>query len=235
MDGAFFHPAIFRFLDEEMARGIEYAIKVPMWKWLGLLPLIASRRRWTRVDAYVDGFETRLRIDKWHRTERVVIYRKRVSHESRKNFQLDLFSPDDGHYEYSAVATNKTLSIAALWHFMAGRGAHEKTYAELKRHFAFGAIPTNDRMANSAWQLISVLTMNVMRSFQIALGATPRGRTRKRTFDFVLQSMQTLRFELIHQPLRLVRPQGRTEFRFAVSPAARQRIQRAERRLQRAA
>ncbi len=90
-------------------------------------------------------------------------------------------------------------------------------------------------MANSAWQLISVLTMNVMRSFQIALGATPRGRTRKRTFDFVLQSMQTLRFELIHQPLRLVRPQGRTEFRFAVSPAARQRIQRAERRLQRAA
>ncbi len=235
MDGAFFHPAIFRFLDEEMARGIEYAIKVPMWKWLGLLPLIASRRRWTRVDAYVDGFETRLRIDQWNRTERVVIYRKRVSHESRKNFQLDLFSPDDGHYEYSAVATNKTLSIAALWHFTAGRGAHEKTYAELKQHFAFDAIPTNDRMANSAWQLISVLTMNVMRSFQIALGATPRERTRKRTFDYVLQSMQTLRFELIHQPLRLVRPHGRTELRFAVAPAARQRIQRAERRLQRAA
>jgi glycoprotein 2-beta-D-xylosyltransferase len=32
-----------------------------------------------------------------------VIYRKRVSHESRrKNFQLDLFDPDDGHFEYSA-------------------------------------------------------------------------------------------------------------------------------------
>ena len=49
-----------------------------MWKWLGLLPLIAARRRWTRVDAYVDGFETRLRIDQWQRTERVVVYRKRV-------------------------------------------------------------------------------------------------------------------------------------------------------------
>jgi hypothetical protein len=35
-----------------------------------------------------------------------VVYRKHVSHESRKNFQLDLFSPDDGHFEYSAVATN---------------------------------------------------------------------------------------------------------------------------------
>lgn len=206
-----------------------------MWKWLGLLPLIASRRRWVRVDPYVEGFETWLEIPKWDRTERVVIYRKRVSHESRKNFQLDLFSPNDGHYEYSAVATNKTLGIPALWHFAAGRGAHEKTYAELKQNFAFDAIPTNDRLANSAWQLISVLTLNLMRSFQIAVGAPPRRRTWKRTFEFVFRSMQTLRFELIHQPLRLVRPAGRAELRFAVSAPARRRIQAAERRLQRAA
>ncbi len=235
MDGAFFHPDVFRFLDGELGRGIEYAIKVPMWKWLGLLPRIASRKRWTRVDAYVEGFETRLRIDQWDRTERVVVYRKRVSHQSRKNFQLDLFSPDDGHYEYSAVATNKTLTVASLWHFMAGRGAHEKTYAELKQHFGFAAIPTNDQVANTAWQLISVLTLNVMRYFQITLGAKERARTWKRTFDYVFQSMQTVRFELIHQPLRLVRPKGRPELRFAVAPAARRRIQEAERRLRRAA
>jgi hypothetical protein len=235
MDGAFFHPAIFRFLDAEQGRGIEYTIKVPMWKWLGLLPIIASRRRWTRVDHVVEGFETQLPIDQWGRTERVVVYRKHVSHRSRKNFQLDLFSPDDGHYEYSAVATNKALGVAALWHFMAGRGGHEKTYAELKQHFAFEAIPTNDLLANSAWQLISVLTMNLMRSFQIALGAQPRRRTWKRTFDYVFQAMQTIRFELIHQPLRIVRPAGRTELRFAVAPVARRRIQRAERQLKRAA
>ena len=206
-----------------------------MWKWLRLLPVIASRHRWTRVDAYVDGFETRLAIDQWNRTERVVIYRKRVSHRSRKNFQLDLFSPDDGHYEYSAVATNKALQIGALWHFMAGRGAHEKTYAELKTHFAFDAIPTNDRLGNSAWQLISVLTMNLMRSFQLALGAEKRRRTWKRTFDYVFQSIQTVRFELIHQPLRLVRPAGRPELRFAVPALARSRIERAQHRLEQAA
>ena len=147
----------------------------------------------------------------------------------------DLFSPDDGHYEYSAVASNKTLTVAALWHFMAGRGAHEKTYAELKQHFAFDAIPTNDRRANSAWQLISVLTLNLMRSFQLALGAERRKRTWKRTFDYVFQSMQTVRFELIQQPLRLVRPQGRPELRFAVPPRARARIQRVHQKLQRAA
>ncbi len=235
MDGAFFHPEIFRFLDGELGRGIEYAIKVPMWRGLGLLPRIASRRQWTRVDGYVDGFETRLRIEQWDRTERVVIYRKRVPHKSRKNFQLDLFSPDDGHYEYSAVTTNKTLTIAALWHFMAGRGAHEKTYAELKQHFAFDAIPTNDRLANSAWQLISVLTMNLMRCFQLALGAERRTRTWKRTFDYVFQSMQTIRFELIHQPLRLVRPNGRPALRFATTPVARRRIERAQKLLQKAA
>jgi hypothetical protein len=133
------------------------------------------------------------------------------------------------------VATNKSLRIAPLWHFMAGRGAHEKTYAELKQNFGFAAIPTNDRLANSAWQLISVLALNLMRYFQITTGAKPRGRTWKRTFGYVFQSMQTLRFELIQQPLRLVRPNGRPALRFAASPAARRRIQAAERALARAA
>ncbi|MFQ5700170.1 MAG: IS1380 family transposase [Myxococcota bacterium] len=237
MDGAFFHPDIFRFLDGELGHDVEYAVKVPMWKWLGLLPRIAAQKRWMRVDGYVDGFEMRLRIEqkKWERTERVVVYRKRVSHKSRKNFQLDLYSPDDGHFEYSAVATNKSLQIAPLWHFMAGRGAHEKTYAELKQHFGFAAIPTNDQQANSAWQLVSVLALNLVRYFQITVGARERGRTWKRTFDYVFQSIQTLRFELIQQPARLVRPQGRPELRFAASPTARKRIEAAERALARAA
>ena len=237
MDGAFFHPDVFRFLDGELGCDVEYAVKVPMWKWLGLLPKIAAQKSWTRVDDYVDGFEMSVRIDqkRWDRTERVVVFRKRVSHKSRKNFQLDLFSPDDGHYEYSAVATNKTLQIAPMWHFMAGRGAHEKTYAELKQHFGFAAIPTNDKAANSAWQLISVLTLNLMRYFQITVGANERRRTWKRTFDYVFQSMQTLRFEMIQQPARLVRPQGRPELRFAASRLGRKRIEAVDRHLKRAA
>ncbi len=237
MDGAFFHPDVLRFLDTELGKDVEYAIKVPLWTWLGLLPRIASQKRWTRVDDYIDGFETVLRIDqkRWDRTERVVVYRKRVSHKSRKNFQLDLYSPDDGHFEYSAVATNKSLQIAPLWHFMAGRGGHEKTYAELKQNFAFAAIPTNDRLANSAWQLISVLALNLMRYFQITLGARERGRSWKRTFHYAFQSMQTVRFLLIQQPARLLRPKGRPEIRFAASPAARRRIEHADRALARAA
>ncbi len=40
--------------------------------------------------------------------------------------------PDDGHYEYTAVDTNLALGPAALWAFACGRGAEEKTIAELK-------------------------------------------------------------------------------------------------------
>lgn len=41
----------------------------------------------------------------WPPALRVVVYHKRVFHESPKNFRLDLFTPDDGHLEYSAIAT----------------------------------------------------------------------------------------------------------------------------------
>jgi hypothetical protein len=83
----------------------------------------------------------------------VVIYRKHVGHQTRKNFQLDLFSPDDGHFECSAVTTNKALAPAALWAFIAGRGAQEKTYGELKGEFAFDVVPTHHYGANSALYL----------------------------------------------------------------------------------
>jgi hypothetical protein len=46
------------------------------------------------------------------RTERICVYRKRVGHETRKNVQLDLFSPGNAHFEYSAIATNH-VPIAA--------------------------------------------------------------------------------------------------------------------------
>ena len=171
----------------------------------------------------------------WPSALRVVVYRKRVFHRTARNFQLDLFSPDDGTYEYSAVATNLELGVRRLWHFMAGRGAHEKTLADLKHHCAFDAIPTNDRHANSAWQMLSVLTLNLVRSFQIHLGAPRRPRTWKRTYAYEFQSLQTLRFELIDQPARLLRPHGRLQLRFAVAPAGRVRITRALERLHAAA
>jgi hypothetical protein len=50
-----------------------------------------------------------------------------------------------------------------------------------------------------------------------------------------LSSLQTLRFEPIHQPERLVWPAGRLVLRFAVSAGVRRRIRASERCLQKAA
>ncbi len=215
MDAAFFQREILTLLARE---GCEYAIKVGFWKWVGLKPLVAAQRHWQRINAQVSAFETRLPLAPWGLTLRVVVYRKRVAHATRKNFQLDLFSPDDGHFEYSAVTTNKALSPAALWAFIAGRGAQEKTVAELKGEFALDVVPTNHYGANSAWQQVSVIAHNLLRSFQLQTLATPKPRSRKRTYAYALRSMRTLRFLLIARAGRLARIGGRQVLRMTQNP-----------------
>lgn len=222
LDGAFFQAPILRFLSES---GVEYALKVPMWRWLDLRHPIAERKRWTRIHPRWSAFSMTLRIPKWGIRQKVVVYRKHVSGKTRKNFQLDLFTPDDGHFEYSVVATNKSLSVAALWDFMAGRGGHEKTLGELKTHLAFDTVPCEDWDANCGWQLLVGLTHNLIRHFQLCTTAVRRPRGRKRTTLFVMETLRTLRFELINVPARLVRPQGREVLRVAASPDARRRYE----------
>jgi hypothetical protein len=81
------------------------------------------------------------------------------------------------------VVTNKSEGEPTIWNFMAGRGGHEKTLSELKQHLAFGSVVTDDWDANSAWQLLSALTHNLVRHFQLEAGLAPkRGNSRpKRT------------------------------------------------------
>jgi hypothetical protein len=226
LDGAFFQKAVLEVLT---ASGVAYALKVPMHPWLGMRETIARRQRWTRVNRSVDAFSLSYAIRPWKRRERIVVFRKRVAGRSRKNFQLDLFDPADGHYEYSMVATNKRVREAALWAFMAGRGGHEKTLGELKQHLAFGTIPTQDWDANSGWQILSALTHNLVRDFQATLGVERRPNTRKRTTRVRFPSLRTLRFELLQLPGRIARPAGRSILRIAASPRSQAAIRRAER------
>src|SRR2546422_11730030 len=102
-----------------------------------------------------------------------MIYRKHVRHESPKNFQLDLFTPDDGHFEYYAVATNLPQSLPALYAFIGGRGAQEKTIAELKGAFALDVVPTRHYGANCAWQQLDILAHKRRRNFQPEPTPTP--------------------------------------------------------------
>jgi len=87
--------------------------------------------------------------------------------------------------------------LKGLWHFMGGRGAHEKVLAELKHGYAFDSVPGRSYAANSTWQILAVLAHNLMTSFQLALDARPRPRSLKRTALLVMKSIPTRRYELI--------------------------------------
>ncbi len=216
MDAAFFQRDVLRLLP---ARGCHYAIKVGYWSWLPLKQLAAERERWLPIAPEVTGFLHDLHIPQWNLRLRVMIYRKHVAHESPKNFQLDLFTPDDGHYEYAAVATNLALDLPALYAFICGRGAQEKTLAELKGEFALDVVPTAHYGANCAWQQLSILAHNLARSFQLDTLAPPKPRSRKRTYAYLIRSMRTLRFLLVVRAGRLARIGGRHVLRLSNNPA----------------
>ena len=222
MDGAFFRKEIVDLLEDE---GVEYAIKVPFYPWLGLKEPIARRRHWTRVDGTVDCFDMRLAISPWERHMRVVIYRKRVAHRTHKNFQLDLFDHDDGYYEYSAVVTNKAVTGRTLWFFMCGLGTHEKVYGELKSGFAFDCIPTQRYQANSAWQVLSIIAFNMMRGFQAKTTAEGRRTNRKRRTLRRFEQIHTLRYRFLNRAGLLVHPNGRSTLDVGNNLVVRERFE----------
>jgi Transposase DDE domain group 1 len=219
MDAAFFQREVLRLLE---ARGCAYTIKVGYWSWLPLKQLAAAQRDWIPLAPGVTGFDHRLTIPQWGLDVRLLIYRKHVQHQSRKNFQLDLFTPDDGHFEYHAVATNMTLGLPALFAFVCGRGAQEKTLAELKGEFALDVVPTNHYGANSAWQQLSLLAHNLFRNFQLDTGAEPKRRSRKGTYAYLLPSLRTFRFLVIARAGRLTRIHGRNVLRLAQNPGVQE-------------
>ena len=214
-DSAFFQRGFLELCD---LHSLEYAIKVPMMPWLGLKLIIKKKRArdWQWVDRknQVQGFFTYLPVDTWERTERVAIFRKRVNHKLTKPVQLDLFNPDDGTWEHSVVATNKSLKLRGIWDFMNGRGVQEKTFSELKSGYAYDCIPTNHYGANTAWQKLNILAHNLTTSMQLATVSLPKkSRTLKRTTSYYLRSIRTIRFEWLNKAARLLNSSGRRVLR----------------------
>lgn len=231
-DSAFFKP---KFLKMMSHLGVEYSIKVGMWPWLNLRGIIKkiADRNWAWVDrkAGLQGVFAELPIPQWGRAERIAIFRKRVERRPVKAWQLDLFHPDDGYWEYSVVATNKSLGLRALWLFHAGHSVQEKVIGELKAGHAFAAVPTLTYRSNTAWQKLNVLAHNIATSFQIATSAERRRPTPKRTQSFRLQSIATLRFEWLVRAARFLRPGGCPVLRLSNNSATRNTYQLLQRTL----
>jgi hypothetical protein len=129
----------------------------------------------------------------------MLFFRQKLSEKSaKKPFQLSLFSPDDGTYEYFVLYTNKTLTAENVLNFYNGRCAMEHQISEIKGEFGFDAVPTNHYQANTAQQHISAFAYNIVRNFQIdSQLVEKRRKTRKRTNILRFESLKTLRFEWI--------------------------------------
>jgi len=231
LDGAFFRREIVAWLEKRA----EYAIRVPFYQWIDLKGIVALRERWKPVADGIDGFFAKVYLAPWKRDLKVAIYRKKVFHETHRNYQLDLYDPSNGTWEYSAITTNKQIGLKALWEFLAGRGTHEKVTGQLKTGFAFDAIPTLDYAANSTWQILSVLAHNLVTSFQIVISAPRFKTTPKRTTLFLLKSIHTLRYEFLNRAAILQRPAGRSTLTLADNQATRQVFTRIADKLARAA
>ena len=233
MDGAFFRQDVLQWLG---ARAAGYAIKVPFYRWLDLQQYIRAQPTWRPVAPGITGFVVPAGDD-------AVgpagvggdLPQARAAIAATKNYQLDLFDPNDGHYEYSAVTSNLDLTLANLWRFACGRGNHEKTIAQLKTGLAFHTVPTMAYAANSAWQHLVVLVHNLLTNFQIETGAARRAPTRKRTVLPVLQTIQTLRFVLFNRAAQIVRPGGALRLRLMDNLDTRRSYERVARALARAA
>lgn len=202
MDAAFFQEEILDYLQREK---IEFAVKVPMWKWLKLKETINARHHWHHAEEKLSWFRKTVDIEQWSQKVEMTFFREKISDKPPKNHQLDLFTPDDGTYEYSVICSNKKLTAANLLDFYNGRCAMEHHIAEIKGEFAFDSIPTQHYQGNSAYQQISALTYNLVRNFQIDTKLTAeRKPTASRTNIVSFDSLKTLRFEWINVAGRLL-------------------------------
>lgn len=204
LDSAFFREDILKYFLNE---GIEFAIKVPMWKWLGLKEIIQNRKRWSHPKPRLDSFSKNQYIEAWDMELPLHFFRHKISDKlPKKGHQLDFFTPDDGIYEHFVIVSNKNLQPQNLLDFYNGRCRMEANIAELKGEFAFDVIPTRHYQANSAHQQISLLAYNLVRNFQMDTEQVPERKSGcKRTHIFEFQSLKTIRFEIINAAGRILK------------------------------
>ena len=196
-DSAFCGPKVINYLLLHM---IPFAIKAPFWKILALKQAAQQRQRWFNIDETWSYFWIKDPIESIEYEHYVAILRKKLT-KPKSNFQLNLFSPNNGVYEYSAVVTDtKAWKPKELLLFVSGRSGQENSIGELKTDFAFDHIPTMAYQANSAYLQISQMAFNQSISMQHEMGLTRRHRANPKTTRlFRTMKWKTFKFLILNR------------------------------------
>jgi hypothetical protein len=205
-DAAFFSDEIVGFLDRQ---NVEFTISVPFERFPQLKELIEGRRRWRRLDAEWDYFETSWAPGCWARRYRVLLLRHRVRTLAREPIQLELFAPHVQGYAFKAVVTNKSDSAKRILLFHNGRGTQESLFSELKGQCQMDYMPTRRLAGNQLYFLSAVIAHNLFRELEMRRSGIHRFTTAKRAALWLFQEAATMRQRLIVRAGRLTRPQGR--------------------------
>jgi hypothetical protein len=200
-DSAFCSPQVINYL---LYKRISFAIKAPFWKLLALKTAAQERKIWYFINDTWSYFWLKSPIHSLEKEHHVFIFRKKVK-EPEKQFQLDLFSPNNGVYEYSAVVTDtKQWDAKELLLFVSGRSGQENSLSELKDDFAFGYVPTNTYQANSAYFQVSQMAYNLSLSLQHEMGLMKKHSTNpKRTRFYQGWKWKTFRFLILNRAGRI--------------------------------
>ena len=200
-DSAFCSPDVINYF---LKSRIGFAIKAPFWKLLTLKTAAENRQRWFRIREQWGYFWMKNPIDSIDHDHYVIILRKKLR-DPKRPYQLKLFSPNNGCYEYSAVVTDtKRWNPEELLEFVSGRSAQENSIGELKTSFAFDHIPTNQYQANSVYMQMSQMAYNLATSMQHDMGlARKRAKNRKKTRVISTMEWKTIRFLLINRAGRI--------------------------------
>jgi len=127
-DSAFFSDKTVDFLDSQR---VQFSISVPFERFAELKLKIESQRRWKRLDAEWDYFESQWAPKCWGNRYRFLFLRHRVKMQSKEPVQLELFVPHQQGYEFKAIVTNKRGKAKAILLFHNGRASQENVFAEL--------------------------------------------------------------------------------------------------------
>jgi len=229
-DSAFCVPQVINYL---LRNNIAFAIKAPFWKLLSLKEAAQQRKRWFKIDDTWSYFRIKNPIDSLDYEHYAFILRKKLRNPE-KNFQLNLFSPNNGVYEYSAVTTDtKDWDPKELLLFVSGRSGQENSIGELKSNFAFDHIPTNTYQANSAYMQMSHMAYNLSISMQHEMGLARKNSSNpKTTRTYQTRKWKTFRFLILNRAGRIGWERGKKVLDLTYNKATKQLYDRIVRSLE---
>jgi hypothetical protein len=220
-DSAFFSDKMVDFLNSQR---VQFSISVPFERFAELKLMIETRRRWKRLDAQWDYFESDWAPKCWQNHYRFLFLRHQVRKQNKDPVQLGLFVPHEEGYEFKVIVTNKRGKAKPILLFHNGRASQENLFSELKSQCNLDYVPTRRLSANQLYFLSAVFAHNLYRELQMITRRNDRQTTPKRAALWIFEEVASLRHKLIQRAGRLTRPHGRLRLTLSGNEVTRKQM-----------